>query len=106
MCTVRMRGAYRQRPVGADQQRVAVGCRARDRFGGDIAAGARAILHHHRLPKRLRKRLGDRARHDVRLPSGREWNDQPDRARWVPFGRGDRRYQEHGRQEARAAHAQ
>ena len=66
-------------PFGADQQRVAVGCRARDGFGADAAAGAAAVLHHHWLAERVRYPLADDAADDVGIAAGRERHDQADR---------------------------
>ena len=54
-----------------EQQRVAVRRRAHDRFGGDIAAGARPVVDHDRLAQPLRQPLSDHAGNDVRRAARR-----------------------------------
>ncbi len=68
-----------ERPVRADEQRVAVGRRARHHLRADAAAGAAAVLHHHRLADRLRNLVADHAADNVGIASGREWHNQMDR---------------------------
>ena len=69
------RGA--DRVVGADeQQRIAVRRRIDRRGGGDIAAGAGAVLHHELLAEMLRQPLAHDARHDVDRAAGGK-ADQP-----------------------------
>ncbi len=68
---------------GGDQQRVAVGRRARDRRGGDIAAGAAAIFHDHRPPQSLAQALADEARQRIGDAARREGDDEGDIARRV-----------------------
>ena len=68
-----------ERPVRADQQRVAVGRGARHHFGADAAAGAAAVVDHHRLPKRHFHLFADDAADDVGIAAGRERHDQMDR---------------------------
>ena len=66
---------------GDDDQRVAVGRRLRQRFRGDDAAGAGAVLDHDRLAPALRQFVAERARHDVDRAAGRIWHQDADRAR-------------------------
>ena len=68
-----------ERAVRADEQRVAVGRRARHRFGADAAAGAAAVVDHHRLAERARDPFADQAADDVGIAAGRERHDQMDR---------------------------
>ena len=68
----------------ADQeQRVAVGGRASDRFGRDIGAGARAVLDDDLLAEPLRERLADDARDDVGRRAGGKADDQMHRPRRI-----------------------
>ncbi len=66
-------------PVRADQQRIAVGRRARHELGADAAAGAGAVVDHHRLSERLADLIADDAADNVGIAAGRERHDQPDR---------------------------
>jgi hypothetical protein len=65
-------------------------------FGGNIAAGTRAVLNDERLPEPLGQPQARQAREDVAAPAGSEANDQAYRARWIglrvrkPRGRGKR----------------
>ncbi len=54
-------------PVGraGREQRVAVGRRAHDRFGADIAAGARPVFDDDRLPQPLLQLGADQPHQDV-----------------------------------------
>ena len=60
---------------------VAVGRRPRRRLGADVAAGAAAVLGHHRLAEARRQPLGDQPAEDVGAAAGRERQDEADRAR-------------------------
>src|SRR5262249_36932519 len=65
------------------QQRVAIrGC-PHDRFGGNIAGCATAVLDDERLPESLRQRLTDQSRDDVACSSGAKAFDQTHRPRRV-----------------------
>ena len=50
------------------EQRVAVGRRAHDRFGADIAAAARPVVDDDGLAEPLRQPLTDQAREEVTVP--------------------------------------
>src|SRR5262245_42692298 len=65
------------------QDRVAVGGRAYDRLGTDIAAGTRPILDHERLAEPLRKPLPHQAREDVIRTAGSKADDDAHRSRWI-----------------------
>ena len=57
--------------AGRDQEeRIAVGGRAHDRLGADIAAGTRPVLDDEWLAKPLRQPLTDQAREDVGRAAG------------------------------------
>src|SRR5262245_44615093 len=64
------RRSHHQGAGVAEQQRVAVGLGARDRFGAERAAGAGAILDDHGLPKDRPKALNHEARRGVDGPPG------------------------------------
>src|SRR5262249_7991451 len=68
--------------------RVAVGRRARDGLGRDVAGAARAILDHERLVEDLFQLLADDAGEHVARPAGRESDDERDRAGGVVGGVG------------------
>ncbi len=68
-----------QRPVRADQQRVAVRLRVRDELSADAAASAAAIFHDNRLVQLLRHLVADQAADDVGITPGRERHDHVDR---------------------------
>src|SRR5262249_20399244 len=57
----------------------AVGCRLRDLLGGDVAAGAGAVLDDHRLAYELRELLRHRPRREVGAAAGREAHDHANR---------------------------
>ncbi len=89
-----------------DQERVAVGLRARRELGSDIARGPAAVVDHHRLPQALGERRRDEPRDHVDAAAGRKGHDQPHRPRRPGFAlrrgesRGrDRRSQERGDQD-------
>jgi hypothetical protein len=67
------------RGVG-EQERVAVGQRARDRLVRQDAGGARHVLDHHRLAERARRAVGHQAGHHVGRGAGPGRHDQLDRA--------------------------
>ena len=56
---------------GDQEERVAVGRRAHDRLGGDIAAGTRPVLDDEWLAKPFRQPLADQARDDVAAARGK-----------------------------------
>ena len=58
------------------QQRVAVGGRAHDRLGADVAAGARPVLDDEWLAEPLRQPLPDQAREDVGRAAGGNGDDR------------------------------
>ena len=57
---------------------VAVGRGFRDDVGADRAAGAAAVVDHHRRLQRLAQHLRERPRHDVGRPAGRKRHDDAD----------------------------
>ena len=69
----------RHRAARAHEQRVAVGRLLGHEVAGDVAVGAGAVLHHHRLAQRLRQRLRHGARDLVGGAAGREAHDHADR---------------------------
>ena len=85
------RGGHRGDREGdvVDQERVAVGRRARHLGGGDGAAGAGAVLHQHRLAHRLAHALPDQARDDVGGAAGRERHQDAHRLRGKACADGD-----------------
>lgn len=88
-----------ERPVRADEQRVAVGRRVRHEFGADAAAGAAAVVDHNRLAERARNAFADDAADDVGVAAGGERHDQVDRPVGIG-GEGGARQQARGRAEA------
>ena len=81
-----------------EDQRVAVGPRPGDRVGGDGAAGAALVLHHHLLAELVAEMLGGQARHHVDAAPRGQRNDELDRPvrpgflrRERPARRGDQR---------------
>jgi hypothetical protein len=56
-----------------------VGRAFRHNLGREVAAGARAVLHHHLLAPALGELLANRAREDVARPAGREADDEAHR---------------------------
>ena len=84
----------------ADQEkRVAVGRRAHDRLGGDIAAGARPVLDDELLAEPLRQPLTDQARDDVGRAAGGKADNDAHRPRRIGLRPSDAR---HGRQRGSA----
>ena len=67
------------RAVGAVEQRVAVGRRARDDFRAHVAAGAGPVVDDDRRAERLRDPRHDDAGERVRAAAGRKRHDEPDR---------------------------
>ena len=65
------------------EQRVAVGGRAHDRLGADIAAGARPVLDDELLAEPLRQPLADQARDDVVRAAGGKADDDAHRPRRI-----------------------
>jgi hypothetical protein len=65
--------------AGCEQQRVAVGRRLRDVAAADDAAGARAVVDHHRLPHPRRELLGEEPRQRIGVATRRIGDDQRDR---------------------------
>jgi len=57
------------------EQRIAVGRRACDRFGGQMSAGPRPVLDNQLLTVSLREPLGDQTRANVRRTPSREAHD-------------------------------
>ena len=55
-----------------------------DRVDAQHAAGAGAVLHHHRLAQNFLQRRLHGARHRVGAAAGREWNEKAER----PVGKG------------------
>jgi hypothetical protein len=72
------RGRHRVGAVG-EQQRVAIGRRARHQLGGDRAGLARLALHHDGLSETFRHFLRQQARNDVDIAAGRKTHHQPQR---------------------------
>ena len=65
------------------EQRVAVGRRAHDRFGADIAGAARPVVDDDGLAEPLREPLADQAREDVTGAAGREADHDAHRPRRI-----------------------
>jgi hypothetical protein len=65
------------------QKRVAIGGRARHRFGGDIAAGADAVFDDKRLAKMIREIFADQTRGDVGRAAGGKADDEARRPRRI-----------------------
>src|SRR5262249_61283200 len=76
---------------GALQQRVAVVRRVRNQIGGDVAAGAAAVLDDELLTELLAERLREHARGDVAGGAGGKTDDDAHRPRRVALRLGDRR---------------
>jgi hypothetical protein len=64
------RGRHRERSLAAHHQRVSVGSGLRDRLGGDHAARAGAVLHHHGLAQTFGQFLRQDAGGDVGAAAG------------------------------------
>ena len=67
------------RVVVRQEQRVAVGRRGLERLGRDLAAGAGAVLDHHRRAQLVLELLAQRAGDRVGACAGRKADQQPDR---------------------------
>ena len=67
-----------ERPVGAQQQRIAIGRRLRDRIGADHAARPGAVFHNDRLAQERRHAFANHARLKIRRSAGRERHDDAD----------------------------
>ena len=67
----------------ADEQRVAVGRRLRDVFGGDLIVGAGPVLDDHLLAPRLGEALRQDTAERVGHAAGRRRNDDGDDTRWI-----------------------
>ena len=65
--------------VVGEQQRVAVGGRARGQLPGDHAGAAAAVVHHHLLLERFGQTGAEHARQDIRRAARRGLGDQADR---------------------------
>src|SRR5262249_61302598 len=74
---------------GALQQRVAVVRRMRHEIGGDVAAGAAAVLDDELLAELLAERLRQHARGDVARGAGTEADDDAHRPRRIALRLGD-----------------
>jgi hypothetical protein len=77
------------RAIGADEQRVAVGCSLRDHLAADQPAGAGLVLDHDRLAELLLQLVGDDARRAIDIAAGRIRDHETHRALW-PVLRGGR----------------
>src|SRR6185295_16091629 len=77
-----------------DEEGVAIGLALRHELGGDARAGARLVLHHHRLAERAAERLLESARDEVGGAAGREADHQAHRLRGIGLRKGLRREQE------------
>ena len=74
------------RPVGHQQQRVAVRRRLGDEIAADVAVGTRAVVDHHLLAERLGEMLPDQPRQDIAGAADRKRHHHPDLA--LRIGRG------------------
>ena len=91
-------GVDHRRRHRLEDQRIAVWPRTGDRVGGDRAAGAALVLHHHLLAELVAEMLGGEPRHHVDAAPRRQRNDKLDRTVRPGFlrreraaGRGDQR---------------
>jgi hypothetical protein len=83
-----MAGLMVGRPGRAEEERIAVGLRRRDRLGADRSAGsAGAVLDHEWLPERRAEPICDEAGDNVN-PAGRERHDHLDWAARIALGPG------------------
>ncbi len=73
---------------GIEHQRVAIGRALGHQVAADRAAGAAAVVDHHRLAEPARQGGRDDARHRVDRAAGRVGHDQPDRAAGPALGLG------------------
>ena len=93
---------HRIRAQAAHEQRVAVGRRARGRFGAERSCAAGAVFHHHRLARRLAQSLRDDPRQRIGKPARRERHDDLDGLCGIILGaRGSGRDERHGAQRSR-----
>ena len=67
----------------AQHDGVAVGQRARDDFGADVAVAAGAVVDHHLLAQRFGQALRERARERVGAAAGGERHDEAHRPYWI-----------------------
>ena len=61
--------------IGSQHQRVTIGRAVDQRLGRDVGAGARPVVHDHRLAERGLQVLSDRARDDVHRAAGAVTDD-------------------------------
>src|SRR5215831_6440723 len=78
------------------QERIAVRCRARDRFGSDIATGARAVLDDELLAKAFRQPFTHETCEDVSRTASLKADDQAHRPRRVDLCPGGARQHRRG----------
>src|SRR6185436_14039880 len=72
----------RQRQGRRDQQRIAVGRRARDAGGADISSRAGNVVDDHRFAPPPAELIRDQPPEDIGGRAGRGWNHDLYRARW------------------------
>jgi len=72
----------RQRTDRSEQDGGTVRLGIGNQLVGDVATGARAVLHHHRVAEVVAELLGDQPRCRVRGATGREADQQVDRPLW------------------------
>ena len=100
------RGVDAVRGRGAEQQRVAVGLGLRHCVGGEVAAGAGAVVHHQLAVERLLHWRLEQPRHDVDARTGRETHEDGHRLRRPGLRQGVAGEEESGGQEAEEAAAE
>src|SRR5215470_1510957 len=76
---LRQRRVDGERRRRAPQQRISVGRRTGDRFGGDGAVSAEPVLDHEGLPERIGETLSDDPRHAVGIATSGVGRDDADR---------------------------
>ena len=83
---------------GDEEERVAVGIGVDRRLGGDVAAGAVAVLDDELLAERFRQRLGDQPRADIGRAAGGITDEDQHRARRIALRAREPRHggQRHG----------
>src|SRR5262249_21190735 len=74
------------------EERIAVRCRAHDRLGGDVAAGAWPVLNNELLTEPLRQPLSYQTRDDVARTAGAIADDDAYRPRRIGLRPRDPRY--------------